>query len=122
MTAQANPANIPTADQVVIPASNAVVLEGVDADLIAYAVHLGFIHWLLFGSPLVVTSGKDSVHASGSLHAQGRAIDVRTHDLDPDQELVFLNVLAYSAPARKCTIFDERALPGAAHIHIEYHG
>ena len=56
MSTPANPQSIPTADQVVLPASNAVILDGVDQNLIAYVVHLGFIHWILFGSPLIVTS------------------------------------------------------------------
>jgi len=105
-----------------VTASPAVVLDGVDAHLIAFMQHLAVIHKLLFGSDLVVTSGKDSIHAVGSLHAQGKAIDVRIKDLGVDEQLLFLAVLAYATPAAHIAVFDERALGAEAHIHLEYHG
>jgi hypothetical protein len=121
-TTQSQGTKIPSADQILLPASNEVSIDGVHPDLISYAVHLAYIHWLLFGKPLIITSGKDGKHVAGSLHAQGRALDFRTRDLEADEELVFFQVLAFSAVGRKCGVFDERAVPGGAHIHVEYHG
>lgn len=34
-------------------------------------------------SPLVITSGSDSVHAPTSAHYRGEALDLRTHNCDP---------------------------------------
>lgn len=103
-------------------ASDTVVLEGVDPRLMAYAEHLGMVHHLLFGKPLTITSGKDSTHVSHSFHYLGRALDVRTADLDPEEQLVLLNVIAFSAPPQGVAVFDERAVHGEAHIHLELHG
>lgn len=90
--------------------------------LFAFIVHMGYVHRILFGDPLVITSGKDGTHSPNSLHAVGKAVDVRTRDLDDTEQLLFLSVLLWAASNRECTVFDERALPGAGHIHVEYHG
>lgn len=99
-----------------------VVLEGVHQRLLDFILHLDVIHHLLFGAQLTVTSAKDGQHAPGSLHAQGLAVDVRTEDKDPQGNMLFLMVLVYAAEAMPITIFDERNLPGAPHLHIEWHG
>lgn len=103
-------------------ASPAVQLTGVDAHLVAFIQHLAAVHLVLFGSDLVVTSGKDSIHSAGSLHAQGRAVDVRIKDLDPEGQMLFLTILAYTAVSNSIAVFDERALGAESHVHIEYHG
>lgn len=121
-TAPIQPSGIPPADQVLLPESNDVIVDGVAPELMIYAVHLAYIHWLLFGVPLIITSGKDGKHAPGSLHYVGRALDFRTRDLAADEVLLFLLVVMYSAPARKMAVFDERALPGEPHLHVEFHG
>jgi len=84
--------------------------------------HLAMIHGLLFAIPLVVTSGKDKVHAAGSLHSVGRAVDIRTADKDPRAQLMLLSLLCFAADTNAVTIFDERNLPGEPHIHVEWHG
>ncbi len=99
-----------------------VNLEGVADGLLAYVSRLGDVHEAIFAIPLVISSGRDGQHAPGSLHAQGRAVDLRTQDKSDAEMLVFLAVVAYSAGNFHCTVFDERALPGAPHLHIEYHG
>lgn len=116
------PAAVPSSDQVLKLATPQVNMDGVRTELLEFAVHLGYIHWLLFGTPFVVTSGKDAVHTAGSMHYQGLAFDGRMIDKSEAEQILFLNILAYAAPARKCTVFDERALPGESHVHIEYHG
>jgi len=103
-------------------ASPAVRIAGVKTELLTFVDHVALLHRLTFGKPLVITSGKDSVHVSSSLHAQGLAVDVRTKDLLPDEQQLLLALLAYAAPSNHVAVFDERALGGEAHIHLEWHG
>lgn len=111
-----------TEESGLVTASPAVVLAGVEPKLISFTQNLAVLHKVLFGIDLVVTSGKDAIHAASSLHPQGKALDLRIRDLDADAQLMFLLVILYAAPANDVSVFDERALPGAPHIHIEYHG
>ena len=99
-----------------------IVLEGVHQPLVDFLAHLDAIHFGLFGRSFVITSGKDGQHAPGSLHAEGKAVDIRTEDKDPQGNMLFLMVLVYAVEAMPITIFDERNLPGNPHIHIEWHG
>jgi hypothetical protein len=103
-------------------ASPAVRIAGVKLELLAFVDHLALIHRVLFNKVLVITSGIDSLHVAGSLHSQGLAVDVRTKDLLPDEQQLLLALLAYAAPSNHVAVFDERALGGEAHIHLEYHG
>jgi hypothetical protein len=103
-------------------ASPAVKIAGVNAKLMDFVTYLALVHSVLFAEPLVITSGIDSIHVAGSLHAQGLAVDIRTRDIDADSQMLLLAILAYAAPANKVAVFDERALGGEAHIHLEYHG
>ena len=103
-------------------ASPAVVMEGVAEPLVAFVEYLGLVHHVVFNRPLIITSGKDAVHVAGSLHAEGRAVDIRTKDLLPDEQQLLLSLLAYAGPANHMAVFDERALAGQEHIHLEYHG
>ncbi len=101
---------------------NTVVLDGVDPGLMGFLSHLAMIHKLLFGMDLVVTSGKDGVHAPGSLHHTGRAVDLRTHDKTPEDIDLLIHVLSYSTPGVPIGVFDERNVPPGPHLHLEWHG
>ncbi len=100
----------------------AVNVEGMAGRLVVLMQKLGPIHLALFARPLVVTSAKDGAHAPGSLHAEGRAFDYRTRDKLADENGIFLDVVTWLSPLYQATIFDERNLPGAQHVHVEYHG
>lgn len=113
---------IPPAHEVLVPASPEVEIEGVVQPLMTFAVQLGYLHWILFGSALVITSGRDGAHNPGSLHIDGRALDFRTHDKTADEMVVFLSILAYAAPGANVRVFDERVGTGGEHVHVEYHG
>lgn len=103
-------------------ADTAVVLEGVHPQLVDLVGRLGVIHKVLFGEDLVITSGKDGKHVAGSLHAAGRAVDLRTKDKTPEQVTVLLVVIAYAAGELPLACFDERQVPGGPHLHLEWHG
>jgi len=103
-------------------ASPEVVLDGVDPRLMSYAEHLGMAHQVLFGKPLVITSGKEGRHVQNSFHELGRALDVRTEDKDPEEQLVFMTVISFSAPVVGVAVFDERSTHDQKHIHLELHG
>lgn len=102
--------------------SDKVNLQGVCEPLIQFTIHMGYVHRILFGTPIVITSGKDSLHSPGSLHGIGKAVDVRVKDLSEADQLMFLAVLLWAAPGRDVAVFDERALGTESHIHMEYHG
>jgi hypothetical protein len=113
---------IPAIHEVLIAGSDQVEIDGVEPALMTYAASLGYLHFLLFGLPLVITSGRDGEHVPTSLHKVGRALDFRTHDKTADEMMVFLSILAYSAPRQACRVFDERVGAGGEHVHVEYHG
>ncbi len=114
--------SIPSTHEVLIAASDQVEIEGVEPKLMTFAVQLGYLHFLLFGLPLVITSGRDGEHVPTSLHKVGRALDFRTHDKTAEEMQVFLGILAYAAPHQNCRVFDERVGAGGEHVHVEYHG
>src|SRR5216684_1656686 len=114
--------SIPSTHEVLIAASYQVEIEGVEPKLMTFAVQLGYLHFLLFGLPLVITSGRDGEHVPTSLHKVGRALDFRTHDKTAEEMQVFLGILAYAAPHQNCRVFDERVGAGGEHVHVEYHG
>jgi len=90
--------------------------------LLTFAAQLAYLHFLLFGLPLVITSGRDGDHVPTSLHKIGRALDFRTHDKTAEEMQVFLSILAFAAPGQMCRVFDERIGQGGEHVHVEYHG
>jgi hypothetical protein len=75
-------------------------------------------HYGIFRLPLVITSGNDGTHAPGSKHYKDKAIDIRSHDLAPDEQAAFAAALFYLAGRLSFGVFDERGL-GSAHWHLE---
>ena len=113
---------IPQVQEVLTLAGDTVNIDGVVPALMQFAARLAYLHFLLFHRPLVITSGKDSVHVKSSFHDVGRALDFRTHDKNDSEMVAFLGVLAYMAPLYEMRVFDERVGPGGEHVHVEYHG
>ncbi len=103
-------------------ANDGVILDGVNTEFLNFLSHLAMVHKLLFGSNLVVTSGKDGHHVGGSLHADGRAVDVRTNDKMPAELDLLVHVISFCTAAVKIACFDERNVPTGAHLHLEWHG
>jgi hypothetical protein len=99
-----------------------VIVAGVRRELMQFVDYLALVHRVVFSKPLVITSGIDGAHVASSMHPAGLAVDFRTKDLLPDEQGLLLALLAYAAPSNHVAVFDERALGGEAHIHLEYRG
>jgi len=73
--------------------------------------------WMDQGTHLVVTSVIDGVHKSGSAHYSGRAVDLRSHELqDPARAQV---ALAAALGPDFDVVLEGVGTPGA-HIHVEF--
>lgn len=120
MSTPANPMpNIPTADHVLLPASDLVELVGVAQPLIDYAVHLAYIHWLLFGSPLVVSCAKDAIECAYRGHAMGTALDFSVADLAGEEFQLFYSIVGFSAPPRGIAVWWDVANGEPTFVHVE---
>ncbi len=100
-------------------ASKAVNVEYLDARLVRLVVRAGQVHQLLFLKPLVITSGNDGEHAIGSAHYRNLAVDLRSFDLTPVGQLVFLIILVNLGFEDGVGVFDERLKPDGQHYHCE---
>lgn len=99
-----------------------VCTQGVNPVLMAFLARLGLVHLHLFGTPVIITSGKDAKHAANSKHYKGEAVDVRIMHDKPENVpclLLIVKVLSYDFPI---AFFDETNLPSAGHLHIEIVG
>lgn len=114
--------SIPRADEVILPASDAVTLEGLALPLLEYAVRLGYLHWLLFGSPLLIARVYEPIHGIPAPSSAGKMLAFELEHLTEEDQFVFITLVAYSAPANKCTFFDVRVLPPGKRVSVEYHG
>jgi hypothetical protein len=114
--------DIPPAHNVLIPASNEVTLDGLAPELVEYAVHLAYIHWLLFGAPLIVRRGEAGILSSGAVEGSGKGLALTLWTLEDAEQLLFLHVIHYSAPAHKCVVFDYRGLKAQGYVIVEWHG
>lgn len=113
---------IPRADEVILPASDAVTLDGLALPLLEYAVRLGYLHWLLFGVPLLIARVSNYPEEIWRHFSAGKILCLELEQLTPEDQFVFMTLVAYSAPANKCTVFDIRTLPPGKRVSVEYHG
>jgi hypothetical protein len=85
-----------------------VNIEGLDPILKAALVQIEYVY-AKYHTELVITSGKDGKHGEGSLHYEGKAVDLRTW-----------NVLASLVNQLKAHLGpDYDVVLEADHIHIE---
>lgn len=99
-------------------ADKTVVVEGLDPFIQLFLAAAAARHWTMFLKPLIVTSGKDSIHALGSKHNVGKAVDIRSRDLDQDEQDQFAVSMIELQATAKVGIFDERFI-GTPHWHVE---
>ncbi len=83
-----------------------------------YLAAVAEVHFDLFDLPLVITSGNDAAHATNSKHASNKAVDIRSHDKQPEDQAIFGAILCLMAQRYAVGVFDERAL-GSPHWHVE---
>ena len=105
--------------QYVVAKSAEVNLKGLAEPLLEFLTVLGIVHQALWNCPLVVTSARDQIHAAGSKHAEGKAVDLRTNDIEIQARDRLLAVVLVLCDRFRLTVFDERNLPGAGHFHVE---
>jgi hypothetical protein len=99
-----------------------VNVSDIDPVLQSFLVRLGLIHLHLFNAPVVVTSGKDAIHAASSKHYKGDAVDLRITDLPPGDQPAFLLILRVLCDKFCLAMFDETYAPGMGHVHVEIAG
>ena len=81
---------------------------------IGYAVGIADSIYKLYGHELVVTSANDSTHGAGSLHYKGKAVDLRTRNLPPNDLGVILKALKARLEPQGFDVVLE-----SDHIHVE---
>ena len=101
------------------PKSERVKLDDLHPQLALALEKLGVLHDLLFGKPLIVTSGNDARHSRTSRHYRNMAIDIRSWDKSELGQLTFHVILAHIAKEYDLAIFDERNRDKAPHWHLE---
>lgn len=66
------------------------------------------------GVECVITSGCDGVHKDMSNHYIGRALDLRTRDIDEDERVTVANQVKLKLGAEFDVVLE------ATHMHVEY--
>lgn len=97
------------------PSVNVVALNTKLAEFVARAAH---VHVTLFGKEMVITSANDGKHVASSAHYKNAAVDIRSHDKDAGEQVIFGMVLNCLAVVMGCGVFCERATL-SPHWHVE---
>jgi len=105
-----------------VVAEDSVVVDGLVPQFRSFLGFLAAVFQTLFGFSMVITSGLDGVHAYNSLHKVGRAVDIRTKDLTPVEQVVLMCIVAYLSGKTAIAAFDERNVAPGQHLHLEWHG
>jgi hypothetical protein len=83
-----------------------------------FLVEATALYWTQYGKPLIITSGNDGNHVSGSKHYEWKAVDLRSRDLSLDEQNEFASTLIELQWKHQAGVFDERFI-GPPHWHIE---
>lgn len=70
--------------------------------------------WEEYGQELVVTSARDSLHSSGSLHYYGLAVDLRTRDFPENQKKDVKKELELALGSKYDVVLH------SSHMHVEF--
>jgi len=87
---------------------------------IGYAAAVIEAAYVNIGVDFVLTSARDSIHGTGSLHYTGNAIDARTRHLTKTQGDTILAVIKAELEPLGFDVIDERGKTGAPHFHVEF--
>ena len=74
---------------------------------------------LWFNQEMVVTAGRDGKHMEGSLHYEGRAVDIRTKTLTNRDKMRVLAGVLWVLPVEFEYVLESVNKP-QEHLHIEY--
>lgn len=110
---------VPPADEVLLPGSSTVELVGVAQPLIDYAVHLAYLHWLLFASPLIVMQGKEVNTCIMHGHGEGNALDFVVSDLAGEEFQLFYSIVGFAAASRCCGVWWDVTKGEPTFVHVE---
>lgn len=69
--------------------------------------------------PLVITAGKDGVHAPNSAHYRFQAVDIRTHDMPENYHVSWLVGALTQRLGEKFTVLLEDEGTPNEHIHVQ---
>ena len=86
-----------------------VNIENLDPILKAALTEMEYIY-AKFHTELVITSGKDGTHGNGSLHYEGKAVDLRTWNV---LDALVKQLKAHLGPDYDVVLED-------THLHVEY--
>jgi hypothetical protein len=114
-----SPTNLPTWWNETLDAESLDVrVESLNVKLVQFVVRAAQVHAVMFGTPLVITSGNDGKHVPGSAHGKNAAVDLRSHDIDAGSQMVFAMVLISLGNRSGVAVYDERAAR-SPHWHCE---
>ncbi len=109
----------PGAPQILVRKDDSVKIDALAPNLLSFLAAAGAAHLALFQRPLVVTSGNDSIHSKTSKHYQDKAVDLRSLDKKPAEQLLFAHILSWLGDVYQVMTFDERTKPNGPHWHCE---
>jgi hypothetical protein len=109
-------------DKTEVDISNpSVVTTNVAVNLVGFVKESAHFHRLLFDMPLIITSMRDGTHVEGSAHPKGEAVDLRSHDLESGDQIVFFLIMARLQRKWAVVILDERyTISPHWHVQTEY--
>lgn len=96
-----------------------VSLTGLVPQMVLALQQMEWLYDKIAGAELVVTSVNDGKHMDGSLHYQGRAADLRVHDIEVLAMMKIVSMAKERLDAHFDVVYE---FPGTsnAHLHVEY--
>lgn len=70
--------------------------------------------WQAHGQTLVITAGLDGIHAPGSMHYYGYALDLRTHYFTPEEQTQVFKEMRERLGARYYVLLEK------THMHVQW--
>ena len=87
--------------------------------LLADGGELDEVYYMFSGRPCIVTSARDGRHSRKSLHYKGKALDLRTNDIDRVRTQKIYRELKRRLDRAYDVLLEYVGTPNE-HIHIEY--
>lgn len=84
-----------------------------------HAIYIAHNIWRQYGADLVVTSIRDGTHKNGSLHYEGRAVDLRSNNLNNAIDQDAAEKLRRALGDEYDVLFEYPDTPNE-HVHLEH--